>query len=129
MRPAVLALTIAVGFLIGCEAVCACSFPLPSEIVYGRVESATGTGIPTAVVLYTLARDTVCTLDDLALQTGEIDVGAEGRFHSEVYGGSGRQCLELRAFDPAAGKADTVSILIFVDFANPDSTGVVLRLP
>ncbi len=100
------------------------------ETVYGRVESATGSGIPTAVVLYRLALDTACAFDDLAPR-GEIDVGAEGRFRDAIYGDyrAGRRCLELRAFDPAAGKADTTSILIFVDFTNPDSTGVVLRLP
>jgi len=101
------------------------------ELVYGRVESATGTGIPTAVVLYRLGPDTVCILDDQT-RSGEIDVRAEGRFRDAIYGGghpAGLQCLELRAFDPAAGEADTVSILIFVDFASPDSTGVVLRLP
>ena len=97
--------------------------------MYGRVESATGNGIPTAVVLYRLA-DTVCVTDDPA-QAGEIDVRAEGRFRDAIYGDyrAGRQCLELRAFDPATGKADTTSVLLFVDFANPDSTGVVLRLP
>jgi hypothetical protein len=100
------------------------------EIVYGRVESATGSGIPTAVVLYRLALDTACVIDDQA-PAGEIDVGAEGRFHDAIYGDfrTQPQCLQLRAFDPAAGKADTVTILAFVDFANPDSTGVVLRLP
>jgi len=83
------------------------------------------------VVLYRLALDTVCVYDDLSSRWGEIDVGAEGRFHDAIYVGydAGRMCLELRAFDPAAGKADTTAILIFVDFANPDSTGVVLRLP
>ena len=130
MRPAVLALTIAVGFLVSCEAVCACSFPPPDELVYGRVESATGTGIPTAVVLYRLAVDTACAFNDMTT-LGEIDVGAGGRFADRIYGAYDArvQCLELRAFDPAAGEADTVSILVFANFANPDSTGVVLRLP
>ena len=100
------------------------------ETVYGRVESATGSAIPTAVVLYRLGLDTTCVFDDLA-RRGEIDVGAEGRFHDAIYGDfePRLQCLELLAFDPAAGKADTTSLLIFVDFANPDSTGAVLRLP
>jgi hypothetical protein len=110
--------------------VCACTPPRQTENVYGRVESATGSGIPTAVVLYRLALDTSCVMDDLA-PAGEIDVGVEGRFHDAIYGDftTQPQCLQLRAFDPAAGKADTVTILTFVDFANPDSTGVVLRLP
>ena len=100
------------------------------EIVYGSVQSATGTGIPTAVVLSRLAPDTVCVFDDQA-QHGEIDVGAEGRFRAAIYSFETpkRECLELRAFDPAVGKTDTVSVLIFVDFANPDSTGIMLRLP
>ena len=128
MRHAVFAFTIATGLLASCEAVCACTFPQPSEIVYGRVESATGSGIPTAVVLYRLAPDTACVFDQAS--PGEIDVGANGRFRSEVFSfGPPQECLELRAFDPAVGKTDTVSTLTFVDFANPDSTGVVLRLP
>ena len=126
-----LVLTIAAaGLLVSCQAVCACLYEPPGEIVYGRVESATGSGIPTAVVLYRLALDTVCVFGDLASRGGEIDVGAEGRFRAVVYSDLGRlQCLELSAFDPASGEADTTSILIFVDFAHPDSTGVVLRLP
>jgi len=98
-------------------------------IVYGRVESAQGIGIPTAVVLYRLAFDTVCVFStDLA--HGEFDVSAEGRFRGEIYSDrTPPQCLELRAFDPAVGKTDTTSILILADFASPDSTGVVLRLP
>lgn len=125
-----LVLTIATaGLLVSCQAVCACVYPPPSEIVYGRVESAAGAGIPTAVVLYQVALDTVCAFD-VALPHGEIDVQAEGRFHAVLFSHFGRlQCLELSAFDPASGEADTTSILIFVDFANPDSTGVVLRLP
>jgi hypothetical protein len=130
MRRAVVVLITSVGLLVSCEGpVCACLGPPPLEIVYGRVESAAGTGIPTAVVLYRLASDTACVFDDQAPH-GEIDVGANGRFRSEVSSyGPLQECLELRAFDPATGEADTVSILTFVDFANPDSTGVVLRLP
>lgn len=126
-----LVLTIAVSLLASCEtSVCACSPPLPTEVVYGRVESAAGVGIPTAVVLYRLALDTQCGFDDLA-PAGEIDVRAEGRFRDVIYGDFSvqPQCLELLAFDPGAGQTDTVSILTFVDFDNPDSTGVVLRLP
>jgi len=124
-----LVLTIAAGLLVSCESVCACSPPQASEVVYGRVESAAGAGIPTAVVLYQVALDSVCAFD-VALPHGEIDVGAEGRFHGEIYGISYRlQCLELRAFDPASGKVDTASVLILADFSRPDSTGVVLRLP
>ena len=119
---------VAAGLLMSCEAVCGCSFPQPVEVVYGRVESSTGTGVSTAVMLYRLALDTACVVDDLP--PGEIDVGSEGRFRGEVYQfGQPVTCLELRAFDPAAGKTDTVSILLFVDFHSPDSTGVVLRLP
>lgn len=131
LRRSVLALSVAgVGLLASCEAVCGCSYPPPSEVVYGRVESAAGTGVPTAVMLYRLALDTACVFDDPAVQHGEIDVGMQGRFRGEVASfGQPITCLELRAFDPAVGKADTVSILILVDFANPDSTGVVLRLP
>lgn len=132
LKRAVLAVSFATaGLLVSCEGVCGCLAPPPMELVYGRVESAAGTGIPTAVVLYRLAPDTVCILDDQT-RSGEIDVRAEGRFRDAIYSGghaAGLQCLELRAFDPAAGKADTVSILIFVDFGTPDSTGVVLRLP
>ena len=129
MRPAGFALTIAAGLLGSCEALCACVDPLPSEVVYGRVESTAGSSIPTAVVLYRLALDTACVFDDQASR-GEIDVGANGRFRSEVFSlGPPHECLELRAFDPATGKADTTSVLIFVDFARSDSTGVVLRLP
>jgi hypothetical protein len=60
-----------------------------------------------------------------------MDVGAEGRFHDVISSNVGPQiqCLELRAFDPAAGQTDTTSVLILADFASPDSTGVVLRLP
>lgn len=121
----------AAGVLVSCEAVCACPPALPTEVVYGRVESAGGSGIPTAVVLYRLALDPVCVFDAPGLPHGEIDVQAAGQFRGEIYGGfsTGVQCLELRAFDPAAGKADTVSVLILADFASPDSTGVVLRLP
>lgn len=127
-----LVLTIAAGgVLLSCEPVCGCTPALPTEVVYGRVESAGGSGIPTAVVLYRLALDPVCVFDDLGLPHGEIDVQAGGQFRAEVYGGfsTGVQCLELRAFDPAAGKADTASVLVLADFASPDSTGVVLRLP
>jgi len=98
-------------------------------IVYGRVESAQGIGIPTAVVLYRLAFDTICVFST-DLPHGEFDVSAEGRFRGEIYSDrTPHQCLELRAFDPAVGKTDTTSILILADFASPDSTGVVLRLP
>lgn len=130
MRQLAVTLVIAGGLVASCKGVCACLPPQPGEIVYGTVESGSGTGIPTAVVLYRLAFDTTCVFD-LPAGFGEIDVGAEGRFHQEIYGDfdPGVQCLELRAFDPATGKADTVSSLMFVDFANPDSTGVVLRLP
>lgn len=109
---------------------CGCLAPPNTEVVYGSVESPTHTGIPTAVVLYRVALDTVCVFDD-ALPHGEIDVQAEGRFRGEIYsfGAPGLECLELRAFDPAVGKTDTTSILILADFAKPDSTGVVLRLP
>ena len=104
--------------------------PPPREIVYGRVESATGTGVPTAVVLYRVAVDTICVFDDIPRPPGEIDVHADGRFHGEILGEDYEiECVELRAFDPATGKADTASILILADFAKPDSTGVVLRLP
>jgi hypothetical protein len=121
-----LAMTIALGLLVSCESVCACSPPRPSEVVYGRVESAAGTGIPTAVVLYRLAIDTVCVFDAQA-DHGEIDVGTGGKFRGEIAGDFRPVCLELRAFDPAAGKSDTVSALTLLDFA--DSTGIVLRLP
>lgn len=86
--------------------------------------------MPTAVVIDRVAFDTACVFD-LPTSFGEIDVGAGGRFRGEITGNPdpGVQCLELRAFDPATGKADTVSILTLVDFTNPDSTGVVLRLP
>lgn len=120
----------AAGLLASCESVCGCLVPPPGEVVYGRVESAAGIGIPTAMLLYQLALDTSCVFDDLT-QRGEIDVRAEGRFRDQIYGDYDAhvQCLELRAFDPASGQADTVSMLIFADFSNPDSTGVVLRLP
>lgn len=96
--------------------------------MYGRVEAATGIGVPTAVVLYRIAIDTVCVFDEGS--QGEIDVRAEGWFRGELYGvGDRLRCLELRAFDPAAGQTDTTSILILADFANSDSIGVVLRLP
>lgn len=131
MQRAVFALTVAAGLLASCgTAVCACFPPPATEVVYGSVESATGTGIPTAVVLYRLALDTVCIFDDLTPH-GEIDVRTEGRFREAIYSFETpeRECLELRAFDPAVGKTDTASILTVVDFASPDSTGVVLRLP
>lgn len=130
MRRLAFMLTIAgAGLLASCEAICACSFPPPGEIVYGRVESSTGVGIPTAVVLYRIAVDTVCAFD-VDPPSGELDVRAEGRFRDEIYSFRPQvQCLELRAFDPAVGKTDTTSILILADFASPDSTGVVLRLP
>ena len=119
------------GLLISCKGACGCP-PLlpPGKIVYGRVESATGSGVPTAVVQDRLAFDSACVFD-LPTAFGEIDVGVGGRFRGEIYGNydPGVQCLELRAFDPATGKADTVSILTLVDFTNSDSTGVVLRLP
>jgi hypothetical protein len=119
----------AVGLLASCEAVCGCLAPPPREIVYGSVESATGTGIPTAVVLYRIAIDSVCVFD-AALPDGEIDVRAEGRFRQEVYGLAYRiECLELRAFDPATGKTDTLTVRLLADFGKPDSTGVMLRLP
>lgn len=130
MRQLAVALVIAGGLVASCKSVCACFPPQPGETVYGTVESASGAGIPTAVVVYRLAFDTVCVFD-MPAGFGEIDVGAQGRFRQVIFGNfdPGVQCLELRAFDPAAGKADTVSSLTLVDFANPDSTGVVLRLP
>ena len=115
---------------MSCEGVCGCP-PLmpPAKVVYGRVESTNGVGIPTAVVLYRLAIDTACVFD-ADLPAGELDVGAEGRFRGEIYSSrESARCLELRAFDPAIGKPDTASILLLSDFANSDSTGVVLRLP
>ena len=120
---------IAIGGLIAsCKGVCGCLAPPPMELVYGRVESATGSGVPTAVVLYHVALDTACVFDSSF--SGEIDVGAAGRFHETVLGHEYQPlCLELRAFDPAVGEPDTVSMLILADFGNPDSTGVVLRLP
>jgi hypothetical protein len=129
MRPAVFALAIAAGLFGGCEAVCGCPPEfVGEEVVYGRVESATGSGIPTAVVLYRFTGD-VCAPES-PLPFGEIDVGADGQFRDVIYSSGARQkCLELRAFDPASGQADTVSTLVFVDFNSPDSTGVVLRLP
>jgi len=131
-RSLFLLVVVSAGLLMSCEAVCGCP-PLmpPAEVVYGRVESASGSGIPTAVVLTRLAFDTACVFDTPGTSIGEIDVGAEGRFHDQIYGRFEPevQCLELRAFDPAAGKADTVSALTLVDFTNPDSTEVVLRLP
>jgi hypothetical protein len=128
MRVALVLTIAAAGLLVSCEGVCGCLAPPPMELVYGRVESATGTGIPTAVVLYRVAMDTVCVFDTAF--EGEIDVHTEGRFRDVVLGHEYRLlCLELRAFDPASGQADTVSLLILADFANPDSTGVVLRLP
>ena len=129
MRRFAVTLIIAGGLFTSCRAVCACLTPPDTEIVYGSVESATGAGVPTAVVVYRLAIDTLCVFDS-DLPTGEIDVGGEGRFRGEIYSfGEPKHCLELRAFDPAAGKTDTATILTFPDFANPDSTGVVLRLP
>jgi hypothetical protein len=131
MRRFAVTLVIAGGLLASCEAVCGCTPPQQRAIVYGRVESATGVGIPTAVVLYRLAIDPVCVFD-LDLPAGELDVGAGGKFRGEIYSFgelAEAHCLELRAFDPAVGKADTVSSFTLVDFANRDSTGVVLRLP
>ena len=122
-----LVLAVATGLLASCKAVCACSFP-PAEIVYGRVESASGAGIPTAVVLYRLAIDTACAFD--SIPSGELDVGAGGKFRGEIYAaGEPAHCLELSAFDPAIGKPDTASALILTNFADSDSIGVVLRLP
>src|SRR5688572_16257226 len=105
LRRAVLPLALAAaGLLASCEGVCGCLSPPPTEVVYGRVESATGNGIATAVVLYRLTSDTACVLD-MAFSQGEIDVKAEGRFRGEVEGSDLRlQCLELRAFDPAIGE-------------------------
>src|SRR6476646_5792960 len=104
MRRFSLAVVISSALLVSCDGpVCACLPPPPTMIVYGRVESAQGIGIPTAVVLYRLAFDTVCVFST-DLPHGEFDVSA-------------------------VGKTDTTSILILADFASPDSTGVVLRLP
>ena len=129
MRFLVVIVLVGCGLLASCEGVCGCPPALPpSKIVYGRVEAATGTGVPTAVVLYRLAIDTVCLFDQGS--EGEIDVRAEGWFRGEIYTyGSQLQCLELRAFDPAAGQTDTTSTLLLADFATYDSIGVVLRLP
>ena len=129
MRRFALIVFVGCGLLASCESVCGCPPALPpSKVVYGRVEAATGIGVPTAVVLYRIAFDTVCVFDEGS--QGEIDVRAEGWFRGEVYPTGNRlQCLELRAFDPAAGETDTTSILLLADFANYDSIGVVLRLP
>ena len=130
MRRVSVILVIAGGLFASCKAVCACLPPPPTEIVYGTVQSASGAGVPTAVILYQLAFDTACVFDFPA-GSGEIDVGAGGQFHQQIYGNfdPSRQCLELRAFDPATGKTDTLTIRIIVDFTNPDSTGLMLRLP
>jgi hypothetical protein len=124
---AVVPFLLAAGLLSGCEAVCACPPAIFGEVVYGRVESANGAGIPSAVVDYRVAVDTLCVFNNPIVP--EIVANAQGRFRQEIYSAwSGVHCLELRAYDPAS-QIDTVSILIFADFANPDSTGVVLRLP
>ena len=118
--------TAAAGLLLSCEPVCACVYPPPSEIVYGSVESSAGAGVPSAVINYRRGMDSVCVFDSFR---GEILANSQGRFRGEVFSFTeSYACLELRAYDPAS-KIDTVSILLFVDFAAPDSTGVVLRLP
>jgi hypothetical protein len=130
MWRAVVALSIAAsGVLASCEAVCACPPSMTSEVVYGRVEAATGAGIPSAVINYRITIDTLCAFGEFG-PNGEILADAQGRFHDVIYSFHAPrvQCLELQAYDPAS-KTDTVSILLFADFASPDSTGVVLRLP
>lgn len=125
-RTACLLVIAVAGLLVSCESVCGCPPALPPvKVIYGRVETAAAVGVPTAVVLYRFAIDTDCVFG--VFPEGEIDVGAGGRFRGEVYE-TGR-CLELRAFDPAAGQTDTASTLILTDFANSDSVGAVLRLP
>jgi len=130
MRYCALVVLVASGLLASCESVCGCPPALPpSTVVYGRVESGDGVGIPTAVVLYRIAVDTACVFSD-DLPNGEFDVGGQGYFRGEVYRSSqSLACLELRAFDPAIGKPDTTSSLILTDFNSSDSIGVVLRLP
>jgi hypothetical protein len=126
-RPAFLLGIAVAGLLVSCESVCGCPPELPpAKVIYGRVETAAGIGVPTAVVLYRFAIDTNCAFDDGG-PAGEIDVGAGGWFRGEVY--ETGKCLELRAFDPAAGKTDTTFSLLLTDFANSDSVGAVLRLP
>jgi hypothetical protein len=126
-RPAFLLVIAVAGLLVSCESVCGCPPALPpAKVIYGRVETAAGIGVPTAIVLYRFAIDTDCVFDDEHPE-GEIDVGAGGWFRGEVYATG--KCLELLAFDPAVGKTDTTSSLILTDFANSDSVGAVLRLP